>query len=70
MSSVSQAQEGLPVLEGPYVGQKPPGLTPEVFAAGIVSTEHRGYDGSFTLGMEEYYFARRNNKRGKLSAFF
>ena len=36
----SQAQQGdLPVLKGPYLGQKPPGLRPEVFAPGIVSKE-------------------------------
>ena len=28
-----------PVLKGPYLGQKPPGSTPEVFAPGIVSKE-------------------------------
>ncbi len=28
-----------PVLKGPYFGQKPPGMTPEVFAPGIISTE-------------------------------
>jgi hypothetical protein len=27
-----------PVLQGPYLGQKPPGLTPQLFAPGIVST--------------------------------
>ena len=30
-----------PVLKGPYLGQKPPGMTPEVFAPGIISTEHK-----------------------------
>jgi len=25
-------QKDLPVLKGPYLGQKPPGMTPEVFA--------------------------------------
>ena len=29
-----------PVLKGPYLGQKPPGLIPEIFAPGIVSTEN------------------------------
>ncbi len=29
-----------PILRGPYLGQKPPGRTPEVFAAGIVSAHH------------------------------
>jgi len=27
-----------PVLKGPYLGQEPPGMTPEIFAPGIVST--------------------------------
>lgn len=30
-----------PVLRGPYLGQKSPGMTPEVFAPGIVSTEEK-----------------------------
>ena len=32
-------QHDFPVLEGPYFGQKPPGMTPEIFAPGIVSTD-------------------------------
>lgn len=32
-------QNDFPVLKGPYLGQKPPGMTPEVFAPGIISTE-------------------------------
>ena len=32
-------QSGFPVLEGPYLGQTPPGMTPEVFAPGIVCTD-------------------------------
>jgi len=28
-----------PDLTGPYLGQKPPGLEPEIFAPGIISTE-------------------------------
>ncbi len=28
-------QENLPVLKGPYLGQKPPGKTPELFAPDI-----------------------------------
>ncbi len=30
--------EKFPVLKGEYLGQKPPGTTPEIFAPGIVST--------------------------------
>jgi len=29
-----------PELKGPYLGQKPPGMTPEIFAPGIISTEN------------------------------
>jgi hypothetical protein len=33
------AQEnGVTVFKGPYLGQKPPGLVPEIFARGVVST--------------------------------
>ena len=32
-------QENFPVLKGPYLGQKPPGLTPEIFAPEIISSE-------------------------------
>jgi len=35
------AQQGdFPVLKGPYLGQEPPGMTPEIFAPGIVSTKN------------------------------
>jgi len=69
MSSGSHAQDDFPVLEGPYIGQKPPGLTPEVFAPGIVSTEHRAWGGSFTPDMKEYYFARRKKWKNVVSCF-
>ena len=54
-----------PVLEGPYLGQKPPGLTPEVFAPGIVSTEHHEWGLFFSPDMKEAYFSRRNTQSGK-----
>jgi len=31
-------RDEFPILKGRYLGQKPPGMTPEVFAPGIVST--------------------------------
>ncbi|MBN2246264.1 MAG: PD40 domain-containing protein [Candidatus Aminicenantes bacterium] len=31
-------QSNFPKLSGPYLGQKPPGMTPEIFAPGIIST--------------------------------
>ena len=39
---ISQAQEkskDFPILKGPYLGQKPPGKTPELFAPGIISVD-------------------------------
>jgi len=35
---ISFAQQNFPKLTGPYFGQKPPGITPELFAPGVVST--------------------------------
>ncbi|MBE0653987.1 MAG: PD40 domain-containing protein, partial [Bacteroidales bacterium] len=32
-------QRDFPKLSGPYLGQKPPGTTPEIFAPGIISTD-------------------------------
>lgn len=32
-------QDEFPVLSGPYLSQKPPGMTPEILAPGIVSSE-------------------------------
>ena len=40
-------QHDFPVLQGPYLGQNPPGIKAELFAPGIVSTRH--YENSITL---------------------
>jgi Tol biopolymer transport system component len=49
-----------PVLKGPYLGQKPPGVTPEIFAPGIISTkDHRELGGcAFSPDGKECYFTR------------
>lgn len=60
---ISQAQEILkdfPVLKGPYLGQTPPGRTPEKFATGIVSTESHEFSCCFSPDDNEFYFTRRN----------
>ena len=62
--SDNRAPDEYPILEGPYIGQKPPGLTPEVFAPGIVSKEDRDWTGRFTPDMKEYYFTRLNSESG------
>jgi len=40
-------QNEFPVLRGPYLGQKPPGMTPEVFAPGVIS--HGFHEHSLTI---------------------
>jgi hypothetical protein len=67
MSSKSYGHDKSPVLEGPYVGQKPPNSTPKAFAPSGLSIERRDHSGFFTPDMKEFYFTRRNNKDGKWS---
>ena len=50
----------------PYLGQKPPGNTPELFAPGFVSTEFGELNSVFTNDGKEFYFSRRGIP-GKLS---
>ncbi len=58
MSCMNHSQTDFPVLKGPYLGQKPPGMIPEVFAAGIVSTKGWEYGVVFAPDMKEVYFIR------------
>ncbi len=50
-------QDELPVIEGPYLGQKPPGMTAEIFAPGIVSTEHGEFCSVFSSDGNEFYWS-------------
>jgi len=59
VSSLSHARDNLQVLEGPYLGQKSPGLTPEPFAPGIVTTKGWEVGARFSLDMDEFYFIRK-----------
>lgn len=65
ISSKSYSQDELPVLKGPYLGQKPPGLIPEAFAPGIVTTEHYEFSGVFTPDLKEFYLIRGGGKYEK-----
>lgn len=47
-------------LKGPYLGQKPPGDRPEVFAPGIVSTGLDELNSVFSPDGSEFYFSVRN----------
>ncbi|MEE9443504.1 MAG: ankyrin repeat domain-containing protein [candidate division Zixibacteria bacterium] len=47
---------GFPVLEGEYLGQKPPGKIPEIFTPGIISTDGGDFAGTFSPDGEEFYY--------------
>jgi predicted dienelactone hydrolase len=48
-----------PVVKGSYLGQKPPGVTPEIFAPGIVSSsDHIEMGCSWSPDLKEFYFMR------------
>jgi WD40-like Beta Propeller Repeat len=53
-------KDGSPVLKGPYLGQNPPGMTPEIFAPGIVSTCLDELNSVFSPDGQEFYFCVRN----------
>jgi hypothetical protein len=56
-SSFSQTSTG---LNGPYLGQKPPGLIPEMFAPGFISTKDgQELNSVFSKDGKEFYFSRR-----------
>jgi len=52
-------KSNFPVLKGPYLGQKPPGTTPEIFAPGIVSKSdyHEHSSPAFSPGGKEVYWS-------------
>lgn len=58
MSSNSYSHDKFPHLEGPYFGQKTPGLTAEIFAPGTISVNGRYDFGiSFSPALDEVYFS-------------
>ncbi len=54
----SEKTSKFPVLKGPYLGQKPPGVTPVLFAPGIISTtEHEHSRLEFSSDGREIFWA-------------
>lgn len=51
-------QTDVPVLKGPYLGQKVPGLTPELFAPGIITTKKSEGCSGWGNRMEFFIFQR------------
>ena len=52
----------LSITEDAYLGQKPPGSIPEVFAPDIIQTEFREGAYAITPDLKEFYFRRRGGE--------
>ncbi|MCK5057207.1 MAG: ankyrin repeat domain-containing protein [Candidatus Aminicenantes bacterium] len=63
MKRADQSPREFPLLKGDYLGQKKPGLTPEVFAPGIVSTDGGEFAGTFSPDGKEFYFTRSGGEK-------
>ena len=50
--------EELPTVDGPYLGQEPPGDTPLIFAPRVVSTERDQLNAVFSPNGREFYFTQ------------
>ncbi|MCW8877840.1 MAG: hypothetical protein OQJ89_04795 [Kangiellaceae bacterium] len=61
-NSKSNVQREYPVLKGPYMGQKTPGMVAEPFAPGIISKDSWELEGVFAPGMKEFYFTTDSGK--------
>ena len=61
-SSKVYGEHNFPLLKGPYMGQKPPGLVAEPFAPGIISKDDWEIQGVFAPGMKEFYFTTDSGK--------
>jgi L-ascorbate metabolism protein UlaG (beta-lactamase superfamily) len=58
--NLSSHEGDSPRLTGPYLGQRPPGMTPEIFAPGIVSTGLDELNSAFSPDGSEFYYCVRN----------
>jgi Tol biopolymer transport system component len=72
LAATLMAQDGLqpgsgafPDLRGPYLGQKPPGREPELFAPGIVATGMDDLNAVFNSDGTEFYFTVKLPVRGR-----
>ena len=59
--SICARQSGLPVLKGPYLGQKPPGMTPQLFASGIVSKGENEILAKPSPDGNEFFYATKDS---------
>jgi hypothetical protein len=60
---VGQDRPPFPRLRGPYLGQTPPGLTPEPFAPGIITTDAEEGSSGFALNGTVFLFQKFLDRR-------
>lgn len=60
------AYEDWPIVAGSYLGQPPPGMTAEMFAPGIVSTDRSEINSVFTPDGKEFYFTTWEKETGTM----
>ncbi len=65
--AVSAQQQDFPLLEGPYLGQTPPGMTAEVFAPGVISTP--AIEASLTFSYDHRFMVFRRGFRDDTEIF-
>jgi hypothetical protein len=56
MLAGQEAKEIFPIVKDPYLGQKPPGMTPEIFAPYIISTGLSEATCAFAPGGDEIIY--------------
>ena len=59
------SSNGTPPLEGPYLGQTPPGEVPRLFAPGVVSTGMDDLNAVFSADGSEFFFSVKVPARGR-----
>jgi hypothetical protein len=63
-SSIDVAgRQPFPRLQGPYLGQEPPGLTPQVFAPGIITTDEEEGSSGFARSGTVFLFQKFRDGR-------
>ncbi len=56
VAGAAGGEDVFPILRGPYLGQEPPGMTPEVFAPGIISRDEYEMNSVFSPDGSEFFY--------------
>ena len=64
--AIQTSESDISQLKGPYLGQKPPGTTPQLFAPGIISTEISEGCSGWGKDMEYFIFQRWIDRKPQL----